>query len=181
MPRDFVANHVMKLARYLRIHQITAAEFARMIGIGSRETIHRYMREERCPDRPTLWRIHVATRGCVSFTDFIASDQSRFHPDNQDEQDCEYHAARNEKQELEAADAGFKQMMGEPCKLPRFSPPLQIAIDTLGSRLKIRRDDGFILDGKTVSVVTVVRAANEILRRRNVKPIHYPGVNPIHE
>lgn len=49
----------------------------------------------------------------------------------------------------------------------------------LGSRVKIARRGGFLLDGKLADARRVVNAANGLLRARGKPPIPYPGAESL--
>ena len=61
----------MKLKDYLREKDITAREFAELIGVDY-STVTRYCAGVRRPEWPILERITVATGGAVTPTDFLS-------------------------------------------------------------------------------------------------------------
>ena len=61
----------MKLKEYLREKDITAREFAELIGVDY-SSVTRYCAGERRPQWPILERITVATGGAVTPTDFLS-------------------------------------------------------------------------------------------------------------
>lgn len=61
----------MKLALYLETHGLSYAEFARMIGAKSDETVRRYTTGERRPNETNMVRIAEATNGKVTANDFF--------------------------------------------------------------------------------------------------------------
>jgi transcriptional regulator with XRE-family HTH domain len=61
----------MKLKEYLREKDITAREFADLIGVDY-SSVTRYCAGSRRPEWPILERITVATGGAVTPTDFLS-------------------------------------------------------------------------------------------------------------
>lgn len=61
----------MKLADYLKCHDLSAADFAERISVHE-TTVYRYLRGERIPNRDTLERILGETKGQVSANDFFS-------------------------------------------------------------------------------------------------------------
>lgn len=61
----------MKLSDYLRAHGLSAAEFGRTAGLGSRQLVHKYLSGERFPTPENLRRIREATGGEVTADDFV--------------------------------------------------------------------------------------------------------------
>ena len=59
----------MKLAEYLRAHELSDAAFARLIGV-ERQAVGRYKSGERFPEREILVSIFKATNGAVTANDF---------------------------------------------------------------------------------------------------------------
>lgn len=60
----------MKLSEYLEAQALSYAEFARMIGAKSDETVRRYA-NGRIPQEPYMTRISEATNGKVTPNDFF--------------------------------------------------------------------------------------------------------------
>lgn len=61
----------MTLSEYLDINKISKADFARLIGAGSRATIYRYLKgTRRAPSHDMMRRITDATAGAVTANDF---------------------------------------------------------------------------------------------------------------
>lgn len=63
----------MKLAEYLKAHDISAAEFARRIGV-HKVTLSRYIRGVRRPALAHSIAIQKATRGKVKPESFVPAD-----------------------------------------------------------------------------------------------------------
>ena len=61
----------MKLSDYLRNNGMTAAEFGRVAGLGSRQLVHKYVTGGRFPTPENLRRIREATGGAVTADDFV--------------------------------------------------------------------------------------------------------------
>lgn len=59
----------MQLTQWLSIHDLTAAEFGRRVGVG-RATALRYAKGQRIPDRDVMARIVRETGGAVTANDF---------------------------------------------------------------------------------------------------------------
>jgi hypothetical protein len=66
----------MKLVDYLVRKELTADQFATMISVGT-ETVRRYIRGERFPNRNIISRIEVATKGAVTANDLMMRDLSK--------------------------------------------------------------------------------------------------------
>lgn len=60
----------MKLADYLEAHNLTYAEFGRMIRATGKDTVRRYA-TGRIPQEPYMTRIAEATGGKVTANDFF--------------------------------------------------------------------------------------------------------------
>jgi transcriptional regulator with XRE-family HTH domain len=60
----------MQLSSYLKKSGVTAAEFAKRIGV-DKTTVYRYIRGERIPNRDALSRIMEETEGAVTANDFF--------------------------------------------------------------------------------------------------------------
>lgn len=60
----------MKLADYLEAHGISYTEFARILKVGSVETVRRYALGERTPRKKHMASIVEATGGKVTANDF---------------------------------------------------------------------------------------------------------------
>jgi transcriptional regulator with XRE-family HTH domain len=68
-----VSSHfggAMKLADYLDNHGLTKSDFAEIIGV-SEETIRRYIKGTRIPERETMEKIALATACKVTANDFF--------------------------------------------------------------------------------------------------------------
>lgn len=65
----------MKLADYMEMAGVTDEELAEKIGL-DRSTVTRLRNGRAVPSFRSLERIHVATRGAVTFCDFTAITQS---------------------------------------------------------------------------------------------------------
>lgn len=61
----------MKLAEYLEAHELSYAEFARMIGAEGKDTVRRYADGARKPNEKYMARIAEATGGKVTANDFF--------------------------------------------------------------------------------------------------------------
>ena len=61
----------MKLAEFLRTHELSYAEFARMIGASGKDTVRRYALGERKPTEKYMERIAEATNFKVTANDFF--------------------------------------------------------------------------------------------------------------
>lgn len=59
----------MKLASYLKRHELTAAEFAALADV-SKSTVSRLLSVQRLPSTAMVKRIHALTRGAVSLKDW---------------------------------------------------------------------------------------------------------------
>lgn len=70
----------MKLRDYLKREKITAAAFAKRIGV-TQSSVSRLCGETRAPDMGTVRRIHEETGGCVSAEDFFGVQRA---PDRSD-------------------------------------------------------------------------------------------------
>lgn len=64
----------MKLAAYLKAHEISLSDFARKIRV-KQPTVSRYLAGERIPDQDTMKLIVRETRGQVTPNDFYGVEQ----------------------------------------------------------------------------------------------------------
>lgn len=60
----------MKLAAYLKCVETSPVQFAEQIGV-DRTTVYRWLRGARVPNRDTLERIRMETKGRVTANDFL--------------------------------------------------------------------------------------------------------------
>ncbi len=144
----------MKLADFLYEHQLKPAQFARMLGVRSRETVHRYLRGERIPEPKILQRIIEITEGQVQLSDFL----DRTPPRCWRYRDQSYPWSRDTE---------------TPAPL---TPVLNRAIDTLGKRARWLGDSRFELDGRPSDARQIVETANAARKRMGLKLLAYPGV-----
>jgi transcriptional regulator with XRE-family HTH domain len=82
----------MTLTEYLQAKNISAAEFGRRIGAGSRMTVTRYCRGERMPPPETMARIVEVTEGAVQPNDFYslpAADDAQVPSAPYDSSNCD--------------------------------------------------------------------------------------------
>lgn len=166
----------MKLETYLIAQQLSPAEFARQLGVGSRTTIHRYLSGERQPSPRILHRIEMVTQGKVTAEDFAANDNS-----DEEERLPPPWAKKNDKMNT-LGEQAFLAMIREWNDAQNLSPPVQKAIDVLGARVDVDRiQQNFKLDGRPSDLRRIISAANAILALRQEPLIHYPMVNPIHD
>ncbi len=61
----------MKLDDYLRLNDLTSAQFGALAGIPAKQTVHNYRRGIRFPSPDNLFRIREATKGAVKADDFV--------------------------------------------------------------------------------------------------------------
>lgn len=61
----------MKLDSYIREQGLTSAQFAKVAGISSKQTVHNYRHGIRFPSPGNLRRIREATKGAVTPDDFV--------------------------------------------------------------------------------------------------------------
>ena len=61
----------MKLSDYIAAHDLSYAEFARMIGVTGKDTVRRYAELGRIPSEKLMIRIVEATGGKVTANDFF--------------------------------------------------------------------------------------------------------------
>jgi transcriptional regulator with XRE-family HTH domain len=61
----------MRLTDYLRLHGLNSAEFAKIAGIRSRQTVWNYRHGLRFPTPNNIRLIDTATRGAVTAEDFL--------------------------------------------------------------------------------------------------------------
>lgn len=59
----------MKLSEYLSKHDISAADFAREIGVNT-WTVNRYRNQARIPDKATMLKIKQVTNGEITADSF---------------------------------------------------------------------------------------------------------------
>jgi hypothetical protein len=62
---------LMKFDDYLRLNDLTSAQFGALAGIPAKQTVHNYRRGIRFPSPDNLVRIREATKGAVKADDFV--------------------------------------------------------------------------------------------------------------
>ena len=144
----------MNLADYLKEHQLKPAQFARLLGVRSRETVHRYLRGERIPEPKILARIIEITDRRVQLHDFL----DRTPPRCWRYRDQRYPWSRD---------------TDTPAPL---TPVLNQAVDTLGKRARWLGDSRFELDGRPSDARQLLEAADAVRKRLGLKQLLYPGV-----
>lgn len=165
----------MKLGDYLIAVDLTPAQFARLVGVGSRTTIHRYISGERLPHERIMRRIEHVTGGMVTIDDFQDPTPIVLYAANDNEPD--YPWSRSEEREQELAEEAVKKVRAEPAEGSGPSPALRMAFEVLGGRARERHGQ-FFLDGRPVRLATLIRQANMILIDQQKPMIRYPGVLP---
>jgi len=173
----------MKLSDYLILHGIGPTDFAHLIKVRSRMTVHRYITGERVPSPIIMARIVRITRGLVTPADFANDNQPFVCPKACPEQDNNppYPWSRRERQLCERVEERLQKMLrDEPREGDDLSPPLKHAVEVLGERVAMNDSKNrFWLDRRIVSVAQLVIHANDLLEERGEPLIEYPGVNPI--
>jgi len=162
----------MKLADYMYEQQLTPSDLRRLLRIQSRETLWRYLKNERIPQPQVLLLIEELTKGRVRLQDFLDPSLPKCAKKIVDR-------FGREKVVL----PGSKDWPGDPIPVytvgtEDLSPPVRRAFEVLGNRVKYTKGK-FFLDGRLSDLRRIMRAANEELRRRGEPPIPYPGVEPL--
>lgn len=154
--------------------QLTPSDLRRLLRIQSRETLWRYLRDERIPQPQVLLLIEEVTKGRVRLQDFLDPSPPK--------------CARtiiDENGRSKVVLPGSKDWPGDPTPVytmgtEDLSPPVRRAFAVLGGRVRyVRKNGRFFLDGRMSDLKRIMRAANEELRRRGEPPIPYPGVEPL--
>lgn len=173
----------MKLADYLIQKQIGPSEFAELIGVSSRMTVHRYITGKRVPHPDMIQRITRVTRGAVTAADFPPPKKqvpTRMRRPALEQNNQRYPWERSDSHYCRHAEHALRRLLKEAPEGTDLSPPLQKAISLLGERVEMDREKrNFRLDHRPVSAQTLVRHANRILEAQEEPLIQYPGVNPI--
>ncbi len=70
----------MRLRAFLQASEISETQFAELIGVKSRMTVHRYVRGQRVPNAKVMAKIEEVTKGLVSQRDFLelGSEQKQY-------------------------------------------------------------------------------------------------------
>ena len=69
----------MHLRKYLKEHSISAADFARAVGV-AREHVYQWTRGDKLPQPERMTRIYEATNGLVTPNDFYPLPSLPAHP-----------------------------------------------------------------------------------------------------
>ncbi|MGP1346168.1 MAG: hypothetical protein ACTS3F_05795 [Phycisphaerales bacterium] len=189
----------MKLADYLDQNELTPGELRRLLGVKSRSTVMRYLSGERKPSPGIMDRINELTGGMVTPMDFhdpapprcakivmgpngeprLVLPWTSYQPPNQHANDAHGMPVPLYSVSLRARAARRKMMGSLPDPDAWPSPPLREAMRVLGSRVKVSKRGGFLLDGRLTDTRGVVAAANTWLRANDRPTIPYPGVEPL--
>lgn len=164
----------MELSEYLIARGISPAQFAKLVGAGSRMTIHRYLKGARKPCRSMMSRIENVTRGLVTAADFEKPPEGGERRDEAGVRELPW--TRSELNEAAEIEAAYRRMMAEPLPGTGPSPPLRMALFILGERVR-EKDGRFYLDRRPSGIPMLIRAANRILIAEGELPIRYPGVS----
>lgn len=150
----------MKLSCYLTLHDLSVSDFAARLGIGSRMTLYRYATGLRRPNAAMLARIHQLTDGMVTAEDFpiVRSVPS----------------AKRTK-----GNTATPKKRAKKKTYPDLSPVVQTAMQDLGDRADYQAPHGFWLDGRPVSLPTLIAAANQVRVGMGLAPLAYPLANPL--
>lgn len=167
----------MNLADYLIAVNLTPAQFARLVGVQSRNTIHRYISGERIPRSHILSRIEYVTRGMVTAQDFEEARDRLLNVANDNSPDYPWSRGQEELAE-KTAQQMVEKVRSEPPEGSGPSPAMQAALSVLGSRVT-ERFGMYHLDGRPVRIATLIRHANRILMDEGKLAIRYPGVMPV--
>lgn len=175
----------MKLHEYLITNNLSPAQFANLLKLKSRSSVHRYL-EGQIPKPENMRRIFEVTNGLVTLHDFLddredAIARTRCKASEQD--NLPYPWSRRER-ELEASvERRLRRMLlQEPSEGSSLSRPLQSAVGVLGNRVWMDKEkQNFKLDGRVVDAREIVTQANKILESQGQEPILYPGVCPLEQ
>ncbi|CAB4141029.1 HTH_XRE domain containing protein [uncultured Caudovirales phage] len=162
----------MKLREWMDHFGHTVAQIAHRLGC-TRGSLYRYLKGNRVPKGDMIDKITVLTGGFVKPDDF----DKKFYRDGffVDPKVAERNAAIDDLAKYldakltEHNDQGFVE---------KLSPPIQMAVFTLGDRLRWNEKNMFFLDGRVTSLAQMVVAANKILHAQGKAMIFYPGVHP---
>jgi len=172
----------MELSEYLMRSDLHPALFARMVGVKSRTTVHRYISGERLPAPDIARRIYHATEGQVTHHDMMQTYRRRLclvksrEQDNQQSQ-IEYPWSRLEEYAERWTQKALQEMLKEPLEGNVLSPPAAKAVAILGERVVMnKRQTSFKLDWRPAGLREIVRAANVALKNEGKDLIAYPGV-----
>jgi len=182
----------MKLADYMHKHAITPGQLRRMLGVKSRSTVLRYISGERTPCDRMLDRICELSGGRVTRKDFLDPGPPKcrrvivdrngnphdVYPWSNPERYRVWKTANTNHPAPLRPGKRQRLQSGEAAD-PWPSRPLERAINVLGSRVKPARRGGFLLDGRLVDAKRVVEEANRTLKAEGMRPIPYPGVDPL--
>ena len=74
----------MRLRAFLQASEISETQFAELIGVKSRMTVHRYVRGQRVPNAKVMAKMEKVTKGLVGHRDFleIGSEQKQYKLSN---------------------------------------------------------------------------------------------------
>ena len=155
----------MKLHEYLMTYQMSPAEFAKQLGVGSRMTVHRYLRGTRMPSPEIMRRIVDVTGGRVQPNDFYDVDPAAVPRVLTD--------PWRESSKVKDTFAFLDPIMRRAV----VSRPVAYAIHVLGPRARAMPRGMLFVDNRRVDTRDVIRAANEILAAAGQPIIAYPGVH----
>ena len=159
----------MKLADYLYENSQTPTQLRRMLGVQRRSTVWRYLTGERIPQPLMLQRIIDLTDGDVTLSDFLDPEPPECARTITD-------PAGRPRMVLPWSPDYPDDDPTTPNDTGPLTTPVVRALDVLGARAQFTRSGVFLLDGRSSDVRRIVRAANDVLRRRGDPTIAYPGV-----
>jgi len=172
----------MKLDLYLSQNQISISKFTKMLGLGSRASLYRYMSGERMPSQDLVIKIMQLTGNAVTANDFVVGDTAASIPKTQRARwnpDCILSAQYNHKT---IYDRDFYiQFLERSAANENITFPLWQALQLLKDRLKIQSNGELRLDGVISTVAQVIAAANKLLAMSGDPLIFYPNIQPITE
>jgi hypothetical protein len=173
----------MKLADFMHMHSITPQQLRTMLGVKSRSSVLRYISGERLPAPNIMDRISELSGGAVTPEDFLDPDPPkcvRVVIDRHGREQTIYPwTVLETRPKRIAANDNRPPILGDLSTEDWPSPPLRRAFDTLGSRVRLSKRGGFLLDGRIADTKRVITAANRILLAKGQPPIRYPGVEPL--
>jgi len=164
----------MKLADFLYENSMTPGLLQMRLGVSNRSTVWRWLTGERTPKPAMLGRIERLTGGAVTREDFLDPRPPRCSQVIIDEHGVE-------RTVLPWSPLWVDPRRPDVPTSGRLSQPVLDAIRALNGRARFTPRGRFLLDGRAVDIKTVMRAANDALRRSGRPLIPYPGVHPIPE
>ena len=185
-----ITSILMKLADWMHANRITPKGLRYILGMRSRSTVMRWLSGERQPTPPMMKQIEALTGGAVTLKDFYDPRPPKCLRKIIDSKGrvrivypwsiVEYHKPRLAENQNDRPRA---RCPSGPCNVPADStddpwpsPPLRLALDTLGKRAALTDRGGFTLDGRRIDARWLVIEANRVRARFDLPLIPYPGV-----